>query len=95
MYLSGPQPDNPTHEEIAPIIPMRRIHDVPLREMPRLPTSKLGIRKIPASTIEKPSPDEARRNQPTWVVPVTIVNVEDCDKTFVKLIAFSGNVSHT
>lgn len=63
MNLSGPQPDSPAHKEIALIAPMRSIHGNPLFEEPRLPTSRVGIRKSPARTIEKLPLDDGARDK--------------------------------
>ena len=53
MYLSGPQPDNPAHEDITQIAPRRSIQGTPWLEEPRLPTSKVGMRRSPARPIER------------------------------------------
>ena len=65
MNLSGPQPDNPTHEEIALIAPMRSIQGTPLFEETRLLASSVGIRKIPARAIDERLPlGEEVRDKP-------------------------------
>ena len=64
MNLSGPQPDNPTHEDIALIAAMRNIQDTPLFEEARLPANRVGIRKSPARTIEGLPLGEGARDKP-------------------------------
>ena len=61
--LSGPQPDNPTHEEIAPIAPRRSIRGTPLLEEARFLVSKTGTRKSPARIIERLQLGEGARDR--------------------------------
>src|SRR5271170_745382 len=103
VNLSGPQPDNAAHKEIAQIAARRNVQGNILARVARLPTSRVGTSKRPAKAIERRVLVEGICDKLALAITVLTVMVEDCGLDDVKLTkegekvhdAFAGKPLHT